>query len=104
MNSHSNSRRQSGILEREPLLLNGRRKEELGPPKNISKLNRILIAVIVGLVVLMSVFVGLFAGAEVNYKRAQESKETVTVIQPGKPQPTHPPKRPEQPPVSTNTL
>ncbi|TIB33167.1 hypothetical protein E3P84_02284 [Wallemia ichthyophaga] len=104
MNSHSNSRRQSGILEREPLLLNGRRKEELGPPKNISKLNRILIAVIVGLVVLMSVFVGLFAGAEVNYKRAQESKETVTVIQPGKPQPTHPPKRPEQPPSSNFCL
>lgn len=48
MNSHD---------ENEPLL----NEDEIGdqpPPKRISKLNKILLAVIIGLIILLSVFVG----------------------------------------------
>lgn len=47
----------SSNAEHEPLL-NEDEREDVAPPKRISKLNKILIAVIVGLIILMSVFVG----------------------------------------------
>ncbi|EIM20827.1 zincin [Wallemia mellicola CBS 633.66] len=81
MNSHD---------EHEPLL----NEDEIGdqpPPKRISKLNKILLAVIIGLIILLSVSVGLFAGAEVNYKKAQNAKETITVTQSYTPKPTQSP-------------
>lgn len=40
--------------------------------------------------------IGLFAGAEVNYKKAQNAKETITVTQSYTPKPT-------QSPVSMHT-